>query len=69
MHEGGAGLPEEVEGAFLAQFGGVDVIAHELGQTVGREGLAQVRGEERAVVGRSGQCRAGVGEVAGPALE
>ena len=64
VHERGAGVAQEVAAAGLAQFGGVDVVAHELGEAVGREGFAQVRGEQRAVVGSSGQRGAGVGEVA-----
>ena len=53
VHERDAGVAQEVAAAGLAQIGGIDVVAHELGEAVGREGFAQVRGEQRAVVGRS----------------
>ena len=41
-HQGGAGVTQKVARAAFAEFGGVDVIADELGEPVGREGFVEV---------------------------
>lgn len=50
MHERGAGVAEQVATAFLPDVGGVDVIAHELGQAVGLKGFGEVGQEQDPVV-------------------
>ena len=56
QHEGGAGVAEQVAGAAFADLGGVDVIADELSEPVGREQLEQVGQKQRAAVWFSDQA-------------
>lgn len=41
-HQGGAGVAQQVATAGFAKFGGVDVVADELGEAVGGEGFVEV---------------------------
>lgn len=64
QHERGHGVTEQMAGTTLPDFGGVDVFAHHLGQPAGAERVAQVREEQRAVVGLDGQLGPGLDDVA-----
>ena len=51
QHQRGHGVAKEMAGSLLGDVGGVDVVAGELGQSVGAEGLAVVGEKQVALVG------------------